>query len=72
METGKMINDFFAFFRQHGNLYINNDGAMKLFKCGFANHVVDQINIMLFNQPYALIRLLSILNLDYDSVIWQN
>ena len=37
----------------------------------FTNHVVDHINVALFNLPYPLIRLLSIFYFYDYTVIWQ-
>ena len=37
----------------------------------FTNHVVHHINVVLFNLPYPLIRLLSIFHFYDYTVIWQ-
>ena len=37
----------------------------------FTNHVIHHINVVLFNLPYPLIRLLSIFHFYDYTVIWQ-
>ena len=37
----------------------------------FTNHVVHHINIVLFNLPYPLIRLVTILNFNNDTIVRQ-
>ena len=37
----------------------------------FTNHVVHHINVVLFDLPNPLIRLVTILNFYNDTVVWQ-